>query len=367
MQPQFPFNAVIAQEPLKLALLLNVVEPKLGGVLISGARGSGKSTLARGLTDIAGFSSEQFVNLPLGASEEQLTGALHLEKALASGEVTFNPGLLARAHEGVLYVDEVNLLPDALVDLLLDVSASGVNHVERDGISHRHAARFLLVGTMNPDEGELRPQLLDRFPLCVHLDAQLTPQERVQAVQNRLAFDADPAAFCAHYEPSQQALRQRLHAARERLQDVQLAEQEQLLIAERCAEAGVEGLRADICLQRASRAYAAWMGAQHVDETAIDAVSELVLSHRRQPASSSAQPSQSPAMNDKPETEPPGAEQQQDTPAEPSQRHQPLDASRSGQSMGAWGEMPAATVGFSQSTPQLQPFRVTSHTTKKKR
>ena len=174
--PHFPLSAVVGAEALKLALCLTAIDPKIGGVLIEGPRGMAKSTLARGLADL--LASGQFVTLPLGATEERLVGTLDLDAALGQGRAQFSPGVLAKADGGVLYVDEVNLLPDHLVDLLLDVAASGTNLIERDGISHRHSAKFVLIGTMNPEEGELRPQLLDRFGLNVALSGQPAPQER---------------------------------------------------------------------------------------------------------------------------------------------------------------------------------------------
>ena len=211
--PHFPLSAVVGADDLKLALCLTAIDPKIGGVLIEGPRGMAKSTLARGLADL--LASGQFVTLPLGATEERLVGTLDLDAALGEGRAQFSPGVLAKADGGVLYVDEVNLLPDHLVDLLLDVAASGTNLIERDGISHRHSARFVLIGTMNPEEGELRPQLLDRFGFNVALSGQTVPAERGQIIRRRLDFDSDPAAFCAQWAQPQSALRERCTQARE--------------------------------------------------------------------------------------------------------------------------------------------------------
>jgi magnesium chelatase subunit I len=186
--PHFPLSAVVGADDLKLALCLTAIDPKIGGVLIEGPRGMAKSTLARGLADL--LASGQFVTLPLGATEERLVGTLDLDAALSEGRAQFSPGVLAKADGGVLYVDEVNLLPDHLVDLLLDVAASGTNLIERDGISHRHSAKFVLIGTMNPEEGELRPQLLDRFGLNVALSGHTVPTERGQIIRRRLDFDS---------------------------------------------------------------------------------------------------------------------------------------------------------------------------------
>lgn len=218
--PHFPLSAVVGADDLKLALCLTAIDPKIGGVLIEGPRGMAKSTLARGLADL--LASGQFVTLPLGATEERLVGTLDLDAALGEGRAQFSPGVLAKADGGVLYVDEVNLLPDHLVDVLLDVAASGTNLIERDGISHRHSARFVLIGTMNPEEGELRPQLLDRFGFNVALSGQTLPVERGQIIRRRLDFDSDPEAFCAQWDESQAALRERCTQARARLDAIAL-------------------------------------------------------------------------------------------------------------------------------------------------
>ncbi|MBO0369689.1 AAA family ATPase [Pseudomonas putida] len=300
---QFPLAAVVGAEALKLALCLTAIDPKIGGVLIEGPRGMAKSTLARGLADLLGSAEQQppFVTLPLGATEERLVGTLDLDAALGQGKAQFSPGVLAHADGGVLYVDEVNLLPDPLVDLLLDVAASGTNRIERDGISHRHSARFVLIGTMNPEEGELRPQLLDRFGLNVSLDELPEPQARQQIIRRRLAFDSDPQGFCAEWAGAQQDLRERCQAARARLEQIALDDQALAWITERCFAAGVDGLRADLVWLRAARAHAAWRGSEHIDEEDVTAVAEFALRHRRREAPAQQPPSpataQSPASS----------------------------------------------------------------------
>jgi magnesium chelatase subunit D len=277
----YPWSAVIGQDTLKRALLLCAIDPTLGGVLVQGPRGVAKTTLARALAELV---PGRFVELPLGASEERVTGTLDLDAALREGRVAFAPGLLARAHEGVLYVDEVNLLPDPLVDLLLDAAASGRNIVERDGVSHEHAARFVLIGTMNPEEGELRPQLLDRFGLSVHADGSIRPEERATIVTQRLAFDADPQGFVARFAAEQRALVERCARARELVPQVPLAGPGLVRVTELCHAAGVEGVRADLAMLRAARAHAAWHARREITLEDVDAVAELALAHRRRSA-----------------------------------------------------------------------------------
>lgn len=286
--PHFPLAAVVGADALKRALCLVAVDPAIGGLLIEGPRGMAKSTLARGLAGL--LPGGPFVTLPLGASEERIVGTLDLDAALGEGRATFSPGLLAKADGGVLYVDEVNLLPDHLVDLLLDAAASGVNHVERDGISHRHPARFVLIGTMNAEEGELRPQLLDRFGLNLALNGQPAPAERAEIVRRRLAYDADPLGFVEAWREAQDELIQRCRAARDGLSRIPLSDAALDEITGRCFAAGVDGLRADLVWLRAARAHAAWRGGEGIEEQDIDAVEPLVLRHRRRDPAPAVQP-----------------------------------------------------------------------------
>ncbi len=259
----FPFTALVGQPQLQRALQLAAIDPGIGGVLISGPRGTAKSTAARALAAL--LPDAPFVTLPLAASLEQLVGTLNVEDVLRDGKVRLAPGLLARAHNGVLYVDEVNLLPDALVDALLDAAASGVNTVERDGISRQHAARFVLVGTMNPEEGELRPQLLDRFGLSVALANPVDAQQRTAILRARLGFDENPAALGEQHAEEQRKLSAALVAARSALP--RLAWPDAVLNhAAACAiAAGVDGMRADLVMLRAARALAALRRARRSD------------------------------------------------------------------------------------------------------
>ncbi|MBY8887470.1 putative cobaltochelatase [Streptomyces sp. PTM05] len=309
----YPFTAVVGMDDLRLALLLNAVSPAVGGVLVRGEKGTAKSTAVRALAALmpdvdvvegCRFSCDpaapdpacpdaphgsgratarptRMVELPVGASEDRLVGALDIERALAEGVKAFEPGLLAAAHRGVLYVDEVNLLHDHLVDLLLDAAAMGASYVEREGVSVRHAARFLLVGTMNPEEGELRPQLLDRFGLTVEVAASRETDERVEVVRRRLAYDEDPAAFAARWAHEEEELRQRVVAARELLPSVRLGDDALRQIAATCAAFEVDGMRADIVMARTATALAAWAGRDAVTEEDVRRAALLALPHRR--------------------------------------------------------------------------------------
>ena len=325
--PHFPLAAVVGADPLKLALCLTAIDPKIGGVLIEGPRGMAKSTLARGLADL--LASGQFVTLPLGATEERLVGTLDLDAALGEGRAAFSPGVLAKADGGVLYVDEVNLLPDHLVDLLLDVAASGINLVERDGISHRHPARFVLIGTMNPEEGELRPQLLDRFGLNVALSGLTAPAERGQIIRRRLDFDASPEAFCEQWTEQQDALKTRCERARRLVPEIALDDRSLEMITERCFAAGVDGLRADLVWLRAARAHAAWRGVSAIAEEDIEAVAEFALRHRRRASSDTPPPHSPPPAPPSPE---------------PSDTQAPQTPPPAPQGEGNWGALPAQPV-----------------------
>jgi len=316
-RPVFPFTAIVGQEEMKLALLLNVIDPKIGGVMIMGDRGTGKSTTVRALVDLLPeiqvvaddpFNSDptdpelmseevrqkirhdeelrvistkiSMVDLPLGATEDRVCGTIDIEKALTEGVKAFEPGLLAKANRGILYVDEVNLLDDHLVDVLLDSAASGWNTVEREGISISHPARFILIGSGNPEEGELRPQLLDRFGMHAQVGTVKDAELRVKIVEQRASFDQDPRAFRDSYKISQDNLSQQIKQARERLPNVKTDYDLRVNISKICAELNVDGLRGDIVTNRASKALAALGGRDQVTPKDILTVIPLCLRHR---------------------------------------------------------------------------------------
>jgi magnesium chelatase subunit D len=317
-RPVYPFTAIVGQQRMRLALLLHAVDPALGGVLVRGRKGTAKSTAVRALAGLLPeidavadcpfgcdpldttaacddcapriLAGERLatarrrvpvVDLPVGATEDRVVGSLDLEAAIGAGKRRLEPGLLARANRGILYIDEVNLLGDHLVDLLLDAAAMGRNHVERDGVSVSHPARVMLIGTMNPEEGDLRPQLLDRFALAVEVDGLDEPAQRVLAVRNRLAFERDPEAFVATAAADEAEERARLTAARSLLPRVVLPDELVELIAHLCVACGVDGLRADLAFHRAAAALAAYRGQLCVSEAEVRAVADLVLAHRR--------------------------------------------------------------------------------------
>jgi magnesium chelatase subunit I len=316
--PVFPFTAIVGQEEMKLALQLNVIDPKIGGVMIMGDRGTGKSTTIRAIADLLPkievvaddpFNSHPtnlelmsnevktliqndsndiktewikipMVDLPLGATEDRVCGTIDIEKALTEGVKAFEPGLLAKANRGILYVDEVNLLDDHLVDVLLDSAASGWNTVEREGISIRHPARFVLVGSGNPEEGELRPQLLDRFGMHAEIRTVKDPILRVKVVEERTSFDQSPMIWIKNYESQQQELRDKIVAAQDLLPRVEMDYDLRIRISEVCSRLDVDGLRVDIVTNRAARAHAAYDNRDKVTVDYISKIITLCLRHR---------------------------------------------------------------------------------------
>lgn len=336
MKP-YPFSAIVGHDQLRLALLLCAVRPEIGGALIRGEKGTAKSTAVRGLAALladATGSDAGLVEMPLGATEDRVIGSLDLQRVLRDGEHAFSPGLLARAHGGVLYVDEVNLLHDHLVDVLLDAAAMGRVYIERDGISHSHDARFVLIGTMNPEEGELRPQLLDRFGLTVDVHASRDVDVRVQVIRQRMAYEADPDGFAQRYADADAELARRIAAARALVDDVVLPDNELRRIAALCAAFDVDGMRADLVVARTAVAHAAWRGAHTVGEEDIRVAAELALPHRRrrdpfddpgidrdQLDEALAQAGSDPEPD--PESDPPGGGQSNDTEQEPPQQNSP--------------------------------------------
>jgi magnesium chelatase subunit I len=315
MGAPFPFAAIVGQDDMKLAFLIAAVDPSVGGVLVFGDRGTGKSTAVRGLADLlprmrvvvgcpyncdpakpAGLcvacnkgKSEKIraalvpvpvVDLPLGATEDRVVGALDLERALASGEKAFEPGLLAKANRGFLYIDEANLLEDHLVDLLLDVAASGENVIEREGLSVRHPARFVLIGSGNPEEGELRPQLLDRFGLAVDVKTPTDIPARVQVVRRRDEFERDPVAFAKKWDKENQKLRKKIVAAREAVSTIVAPDETLENVAKLCVSLGTDGLRSELTLIRAARALAAYEGDETVSIAHLRRIAPSALRHR---------------------------------------------------------------------------------------
>jgi magnesium chelatase subunit D len=292
MRPEFPFSAVVGQDDLKLALLLAAVDPSIGGVLITGERGTAKSTAARGLAallpPISDGKAAPFVELPLGATEDRVVGSLDISRVLQDGGTVLRSGLLARADGGVLYVDEVNLLPDHLVDLLLDAAAGGWVTVERDGVSAGEAARFVLVGTMNPEEGELRPQFVDRFGLCVQVRGLETHASRISALRQRLSFDDQPASVIEALRPAEQALREGIVAARGRLAALPITNDHLAAVAALSVEHQLDGIRGDLAIIKAARALAAWQDAREICDEHIRRAADLALPHRMRPKKSKA-------------------------------------------------------------------------------
>ena len=310
MKQPFPFSAIVGQADMKRAMILTAIDPSIGGVLVFGDRGTGKSTAVRALAallppikavrgcpvnserleDCPGWANVKaktthsiatpVIDLPLGASEDRVTGALDIEKALTKGEKAFQPGLLAQANRGYLYIDEVNLLEDHIVDLLLDVAQSGENVIEREGLSIRHAARFVLVGSGNPEEGELRPQLLDRFGLSVDVSSPTDISERVEVIKRRDAYDNDHAAFMLRWQAEDAALQDKILKARKALKKLKTPEKSLHDVAELCVKLGSDGLRGELTLLKAARAYAAYRADTALTRSHIRDVASLALRHR---------------------------------------------------------------------------------------
>ena len=392
-RPVFPFTALIGQDRMKRALLLNAVNPRLGGVLIRGEKGTAKSTAVRALASLlpeievvvgchygcdpispddwcadclersaplpAAARRVPIVNLPVGATEDRLTGTIDIEEAISQGRRRFEPGLLAAAHRGILYVDEVNLLNDHLVDVLLDVAAMGTNYVEREGISLSHPAQLILVGTMNPEEGDLRPQLLDRFALAVEVQGLDDRAERAEVVRRRIAFENDPIGFMERWGAAEDEERQRILAARELLPSVILSDRMLDLITHLCTDFQVDGLRADIVMYKTAVTLAAYAGRTRVNEEDIRDAAELALLHRRR-----RQPFEQPRMdpgdldrsidNHRQQQPPEPEPDRPDTPPPPDQRErEPERQSAEDEQVVAAGD-PYAVRNLAPATPARQ-------------
>lgn len=401
MPPQYPLSAIVGSDDLVLALLLASVSPEIGGVLVRGEKGTAKTTAVRALATVlppidviasdrfscdphdspsqspdgpfaAGADVEtrpvRLIELPVGASEDRVLGSLHLQRVLADGVAEYEPGLLARAHRGILYIDEVNLLHDHLVDILLDAAATGRVTVERDAVSLEYASRFVLIGTMNPEEGELRPQLLDRFGLTVDVAAPRDPQLRSEVVRRRLAFDADPSTFVERFADAEDELRVRIATARDGVVSVEIDEESLTRIATICAAFDVDGMRADIVTARAAAAHAALRGSQRIETEDIKVAARLALPHRRRRNPFDAPGldqdllddllDQTEAPEDDPDPEPPAAppptaadnshEPQASSDSQPPQQREPSDASASAEPNGGEllaGSSPAVAAG----------------------
>jgi len=311
----FLFTAIVDQDEMKLALILNVIDPSIGGVLIMGEKGTAKSTTVRALADLLpeievikgcrfncspegpfcsdclenikngnGLETEKkkmrVVELPLGVTEDRVVGTLDIEHAIKKGEKRFEPGILAEANRNFLYIDEVNLLEDHIVDLLLDSAAMGINTVEREGISFTHPARFILVGTMNPEEGELRPQLLDRFGLCVQVNSLRDKFLRMEVLKRKAEFDDDPEGFLRKWEPEQKKLLEKILKAKENLKKVEIDDEALSLVVEITSELNLDGHRADIVMLKSARAYTAFNGREKITSEEIKKVAPLALRHR---------------------------------------------------------------------------------------
>ncbi len=295
----YPFSAILGQHDLKLSLILNLINPGIGGVLIRGEKGTAKSTIVRSVADLV--SGIKIVTLPLNATEDRVAGGMDFNRAVKQGKKVFQPGLLSSADKGILYVDEVNLLDDHIVDIILDAAGSGENRVEREGLSFHHKARFILVGTMNPEEGDLRPQLMDRFGLCVEVASEKDIETRIQLMEYRELFDLDPGSFRKAHEPGIVTLGRKIAEAKKIISHVGIKPSLRSFIAELCTTNNVAGHRADIVIEQAAKAHAAYMGSLDVKVEDISLVAKFALLHRKQDADPAPPPPPPPSLEDNPD------------------------------------------------------------------